>query len=157
MLIGAFFVICTTQLQAARVQTAASAKAQVWSALKAATVPTYICKAMPELLLRPCKTKTQCENTPKTEKLSLLSHIPEQIAHWLGQSTQEVGIMCLQQNNNVKKNHTHTTQFGKDHSPTFKTIVSKQSCVSISLCSLEQRSHKMEKGEKVLQHFLTKP
>ena len=45
-----FSLIHTTYFQTASVQMAASAKGQLRSALKVATMPTYICAATPEVL-----------------------------------------------------------------------------------------------------------
>lgn len=83
---------------------------------------------------------------PWDRRTELASHIPEQIAHWLGQTAQEVGIMCLQQNNNNKKIHTHTTQFGKDYSPTFRAMVNR--AVSASPSALWNRDHTRWRREK---------
>lgn len=91
---------------------------------------------------------------PWDRRTELASHIPEQIAHWLGQSAQEVGIMCLQQNNNNKKNHTNTTQFGKDYSPTFKTMVNTELCQHLHLLSGTEITHGGEgrKGPPAFSH-----
>lgn len=41
--------------------------------------------------------------------------------------------------------------------PHYKQWQAHKAASASPSCSLEQRSHKVEKGERILQHFLTKP
>lgn len=149
-----FFLIHTTYFQTASVQMAASAKGQLWSALKAATMPTYTCAAAPAL--RRCWLMLEA----RTEQKICMRH-PRRNSSLAWALIQEVGIICLQQNNNKKTQQAtqpvHTLpslerQFChvQDKRDAYKAGPASPSS------SLDQRSHQVERGEGILQCFLSK-